>query len=709
MHDGQATGYEEPTVLHAGRVAGSLPVETLKWLLVLAVVLTFIAVQGSYPALTGYPAGWQLPMSDWLNTAMAWFVDETKPFFRAVAALMLYPMNWSISLLNWLPWPVICVVVVLIAYRAGKIRLAVFTGAALAYVLVVGLWPDTMNSLALVAVSVPLAISIGFGLGVLGYFSPRAERLLQPMMDVTQTVPAFAYLLPILILFGFGPVVGLIAGVIYAFPPMVKNTIIGLREVPSDIIESGLMSGATPVQLFFQVRCAAGLRQILLGVNQTTMAALSMIIIASIIGGSADIGWRVLQSLRKAEFGESLVSGIVIALLAMILDRITHGLALREPEMLQQRGFAARYRFSLTMTAAIVLTLAASQVSPALQNWPREWTVDLAGPLNRAITWFVVAAKPALDAVKNLVIFVLVLPLKIGLNKTISPFTWGFVLHTWHTLAYLVTLAAGALLAHRSGHRGAAICVLTLGLIFYFGMTSLTWPGLTLLIVYFGYRSGGMRLAVGAAGAMAFILLSGSYDKAVLSLQLCGLAVAVSFLLGTFLGIIAAENDRFSQILRPLNDTLQTMPPFVLLIPIIMIFKIGDFSALLAIISYAIVAPIRYTEYGIRNVPKEVVEASVSMGCTPFQLLRYTKIPLAMPNIMLGLNQAIMFGISMLVISALVGTTDLGQVIYVGLSKGNFGIGFLAGIAMAVIAILSDQFCRAWQRRISASLAGDQA
>ena len=694
--------------MHDGQAAGPVPSETLKWLLVLAVILAFIALQGLYPALTSYPAGWQLPMSDWFNSAMTWFVDHTKPFFRAVSALMLYPMNGAIAVLNGLPWPVICAVSVLIAFRAGKVRLAVFTAASLAYVLAVGLWPDTMNSLALVAVSVPLAIGVGFGLGVLGYFSSRAERFLQPLMDVTQTVPAFAYLLPILILFGFGPVVGLIAGVIFAFPPMVRNTIIGLREVPSDIIESGQMSGATPVQLFFQVRCAAGLRQILLGVNQTTMAALSMIIIASIIGGSADIGWRVLSSLRKAEFGESLVAGIVIALLAMILDRITHGLALREPEMLEQRGFFARHRFSLTLAAAVAVTLAASRLWPALQTWPSNWTVDPSGPLNAAITWFVVAAKPILDAFKNFVIFAFVLPIKIGLIKTVSPFTWGFALQTWHMVAYLAMLAVGAWFAHRSGNRGAAVLVLTLGLVFFFGLTNLTWPGLTLLIVYFGYRSGGARLAAGAAAAMAFILLTGSYDKAVLSLQLCGLAVAVSFLLGTLLGIIAAENDRFSQILRPINDTLQTMPPFVLLIPIIMIFKIGEFSALLAIISYAIVAPIRYTEYGIRNVPKEVVEASVSMGCTRFQLLRYTKIPLAMPNIMLGLNQAIMFGISMLVISALVGTADLGQVIYVGLSKGNFGIGFVAGIGMAVIAILADQFCRAWQRRISSSMAGDR-
>ena len=619
---------------------------------------------------------------------------------------MGFPMRWIAGLLAWLPWVATATFLVLVAYRAGTMRLALFTGAALLYVLVMGLWTDTMNSLSLVAVSVPLAVAIGFGLGVLGYLSPRVERGLIPLMDFTQTVPAFAYLLPILILFGFGPVVGLIAGVIFAFPPMVKNTIIGLREVPSDIIESGLMSGATPVQLFFLVRCTAGLRQILLGVNQTTMAALSMIIIASIIGGSADIGWRVLSTLRKAEFGGSLVAGIVIALLAMILDRITYGLATREPDMRADTGFLSRHRFALTLGLGSLAAIALGQLVPQLQVWPAEWTFDPSGPLNDGIAGFVVMAKPVLDLVKNFVIFTLILPLKIGLQNVVSPYTWGFQPTMWHGGLYVALILAAASYAWLAGRSGLAIASLSLGLIFFFGLTNLTWPGLCLMLTWTAYRSGGARLAAGTGAVLAFILVSGSYEKSVLSLQLCGLAVVVSFLFGSALGILAAENDRASKILRPIADTLQTMPPFVLLIPILMIFKIGEFSALLAIISYAVVAPFRYTEYGIRNVPKEVVEASISLGCTPMQLLIQTKIPLAMPNIMLGLNQAIMFGISMLVVSALVGTDDLGQVIYIGLSKGNFGLGFLAGLAMAAIAILADRFCRAWQRRIEESLSG---
>ncbi len=679
------------------------------WIGVLAMVLLLALLQFRLPDLTSYPATWQLPFTDWLNGVMGFVVGHTKPFFRFFSMIMGYPMTWVSQLLNWLPWSATAVVAVLIAHRAGKAPLAGFVGLSVLYVLTVGLWPDTMNSLALVAVSVPLAIALGFGLGVLGYFSVRVERVLMPLMDITQTIPAFAYLLPILILFGFGPVVGMIAGVIFAFPPMVKNTIIGLREVPSDIIESGQMSGATPMQLFFLVRCAAGLRQILLGVNQTTMAALSMIIIASIIGGSADIGWRVLSTLRKAEFGQSLISGIVIALLAMILDRITHGLAVREPELLRQRSFLARHRFALTLALGLCAALALAQISPWTRAWPREWTFDPSGPMNAGIEWFVVSAKPVLDSVKSFVIFALVLPMKIGLLNVVSPYTWGFAPQPWHAVLYIALIAAGAGLALRKGRSGLAVLVLSFGLIYFFGLTGLTWPGMSLLVICFAARAGGARLGLGAAAAMAFILVSGSYDKSVLSLQLCGLAIVISFVLGSALGILAAENDRFSQIMRPINDTLQTMPPFVLLIPIIMIFKIGEFSALLAIISYAVVAPFRYTEYGIRNVPQEVIEAARSMGCTRMQLLLHAKIPLAMPNIMLGLNQAIMFGISMLVITALVGTDELGQVIYIGLSKGNFGIGFLAGIAMAVIAILADRICRAWQMRIEASLSGGRS
>ena len=189
-----------------------------------------------------------------------------------------------------------------------------------------------------------------------------------------------------------------------------------------------------------------------------------------------------------------------------------------------------------------------------------------------------------------------------------------------------------------------------------------------------------------------------------LSVYLCSIAVIISFILGAGLGIWAAGNDTVSAILRPINDTLQTMPLFVILIPFVMVFKIGEFTALLAIIAYAIVPAIRYTEHGLRNLPEGVIEAARMMGCTKRQLLWSVKIPLALPVMMLGLNQTIMYGIAMLVIAALVGTNGLEQVVYIGLSDGNFGVGLIAGMALAIIAMIADRMTQAWSRNQQSDL-----
>ena len=184
-----------------------------------------------------------------------------------------------------------------------------------------------------------------------------------------------------------------------------------------------------------------------------------------------------------------------------------------------------------------------------------------------------------------------------------------------------------------------------------------------------------------------------------LTVYLASAAVFLSFVLGASLGILAANSDRFSAFIRPINDTLQTMPLFVFLIPAIMFFLVGEFSALLAIIMYAVVPSIRYTEFGLRHVDPEVVEAAESMGCTRAQILWQVKLPLALPEIMLGLNQTIMFGLAMLVIAALVGTQGLGQLVYEGVTKANFGWGVISGGGIALIAMITDRIIQAWSAR----------
>ena len=195
-----------------------------------------------------------------------------------------------------------------------------------------------------------------------------------------------------------------------------------------------------------------------------------------------------------------------------------------------------------------------------------------------------------------------------------------------------------------------------------------------------------------------FMLSAGVWEEAMTSVYMCLAAVVACLLVGGATGILASQNNRVSNFIRPINDTLQTMPLFVILIPFLMFFQIGEFTSFLAIVAYAIVPVIRYTEHGLRNVPTEVVEAAQAMGCTRRQLLWEVKMPLAIPEIMLGLNQTVMFALAMLVITALVGSRGLGQSVYIALSAADAGKGIVAGLGMALIAIIADQIIQSWSK-----------
>lgn len=673
---------------------------SLHWLGVIAVTLVCLALQREWVWMAEYPKDLILPLSDWLNAVMDWIVDYFGWFFLGISWALEWPIKAVRFILNALPWSVTTFLFCTVAWAASGWKLAAFTLFSMLYMLVIGYWSESMNTLSLVTISVPLAILVGFAFGVWGFFSDRAARVITPMLDVLQTVPSFAYLLPILMLFGFGTVVGLIASVLYSFPPMVRNTIVGLRGVSPEIIESALMSGATPGQLFWQVRVPSSLKQILLGVNQATMASLSMVIIASIIGGTADIGWEVLSQIRKAQFGESLLAGMVIALMAMVIDRITAGLAARsgdyDPE---NKTFAQKHRYWITAAFGAVTFFVLAQIAGILNEWPQAWEISPAKAMNDGLTYLVVNFRDEIEAVKKFAFFFVMLPAKIGLQSAVSPFTWGFELTLVHKVAYAVGIVALALWAAYRGRTQVAILILILAILLYFGLTGIPWPALLLICAVAGWKVGGRVLGLGTALGLGFIVITGIWPEAMLSIYLCGIAVLISFVLGTAIGIWAAHNDRFSAIIRPFNDTLQTMPLFVLLIPFVMVFKIGEFTALLAIIAYAIVPAIRYSEHGLRSLPATVIEAATMIGATRRQMLWQVKIPLALPVMMLGLNQTIMYGIAMLVIAALVGTNGLEQIVYIGLSDGNFGVGIIAGIGMAIIAIITDRMTNAWSRR----------
>jgi len=662
------------------------------------VALLVLFGKGLGPLVT-FPDAMVIPVTDPMNIAMRWFVDTFGWFFKAIAWLFDWPILFAKMLLHSLPWAAWFVLAIYAALRAGGVGLAIFTALSLLYMVTFGFWTQSMNSFALVVVSIPLAVILGFAVGTWGFKSDRAYRVIMPVLDLMQTVPAFAYLLPILLLFGFGTTVGLVASILFAFPPMVRNTIIGLRGVPDEVIESGLMSGATPSQLFWSVRAPTAQRQILLGVNQTTMASLSMVIIASIIGGTNDIGWEVLSTIRKAQFGESLLAGIVIALMAMILDRITWGFAVRtnDTSAPSKNGWKVCAAF---FVAALIL----AYLIPALREGPEEWVINPAPAMNASLEWLFVEFRTTLEAIKTTALFYIMLPIKIGLSQAVSPFTWGFAMTPVITIGYAVMALAIAGYLVMRGKQQKALGIILFSLVLYVGLTGLSWLALCAIILALAWQAGGRVLALWISSGLAFLLLTGIWEPSVVSLYLCGVGVLIAFSLGSAIGVWASENNTVSRIVRPVIDTLQTMPLFVILIPFVMVFKIGEFTALLAIIVYAIVPAIRYTEHGLRNLSKDVIEAATAIGTTRRQLLWQVKLPLAVPSIMLGLNQTIMFGISMLVITALVGTDDLGQQIYIGLGDGDFGVGMTAGIGMAIIAMTADRITQGFSRQVQARL-----
>ncbi|WP_170607046.1 ABC transporter permease [Ruegeria arenilitoris] len=641
-----------------------------------------LVLEGVAPWLIQWPAAWELPATQWVGNFLDWSLNAIKPFARLFSDVMAYPMNWANFVLSNTPWPILIGLVTAMGWYLGGLPMAALGFLGLSFVLASGYWAESMNTLALVAVSVPVALILGGAIGILANEVPKVKSFVQAVLDVMQTVPTFAYLTPLLLLFGFGPVVGLIASAIYAAPPMARNVMLGLERVDPEIKEAAIMSGGTRFQQLFQVEIPAAATQIMVGVNQCLMAALSMVIIAAVIGGFNDIGWEVLLTMRKAQFGESLLAGLVIVVFAVVIDRMSGTLATERKRYDQKVGWAM-----LAFAAAFTAVFWARLPNPA--------DLTLLDPVAQAVdnglTTFTQNNGPWLDALKNNSLFYVLLPLRIGLDQAVLPFTWGFQWTAQMSYGLFVFGAVIALVFAWRGHlTGGLLALILIGML-ETGVSNLPWPFVLTGAAALGWVAGGSRLAVLVVALLSTILASGLWERALLSLYLSGAAVFFCAVFGGLIGLACAVWEPIWKIVRPICDMLQTIPLFVFLIPVLMVFQIGEFSAFLAICAYAIVPMIRYTRHGLVNTPDEMMEAAISSGATDWQIMRDVRAPYAAPTILLGLNQTILYAFAMLVIAALIGTTGLGQSIYLALGQADVGLGISAGAAMAILALVADR------------------
>ena len=260
-----------------------------------------------------------------IETAIDWLTSNYSGFFDGINNGMTAAINGVESFWLWLPFYVVIALFVLLAWRKAGLYNALFTLLGLIFIYAAGFWTETIQTFSLVLTAAIIALALGIPLGIWTAKSQAVEHIIRPMLDFMQTMPAFVYLIPAVLLFGLGTFPGVFATIIFAMPPVVRLTSLGIKQVPEDIVEATKAFGATPKQLLIKVQLPLAMPTILAGVNQTIMMALSMVVIASMIGAKG-LGEIVLQGISQLQIGLGFESGLAVVLLAIILDRITQNL-----------------------------------------------------------------------------------------------------------------------------------------------------------------------------------------------------------------------------------------------------------------------------------------------------------------------------------------------------------------------------------------------
>ncbi len=273
-----------------------------------------------------FPEMVYIPLNKWIDVAVEWVTIKGEVIFDTIGEILLVPMLALERLLLWLPWFVIIILIMVLAWRAKGWKMALGILVGMVFIGSLGLWELSMKTLAIVIAATLLAILFGVPIGIASAQSDRIKSIVRPILDMMQTMPSFVYLIPALMLFGLGKVPALISTFIYAVPPVIRLTDLGIRQVAEDVIEAAKAFGATSRQLLFKVQIPLATPTIMAGVNQTIMMALSMVVIASMIGAGG-LGTEVLNGIARLEVGRGFNGGISIVIMAVIIDRLTQSLA----------------------------------------------------------------------------------------------------------------------------------------------------------------------------------------------------------------------------------------------------------------------------------------------------------------------------------------------------------------------------------------------
>ena len=551
-----------------------------------------------------------------------------------------------------LPWTIVAAAAVILGYKLNGRGLAIFAAITMIYISVFGQWEPSMQTLSFVMVAAPISFSLGLVFGIWTYRSKRVEAILNPILNVMQTMPHYAYLVPIMVLFGIGDHAGAIATIIFATPPMVRLTLLGLRKVSPEVIEAGKMSGCNDFQLLFKVLIPTARRDILIGVNQVIMQCLAMAVIASFIGARG-LGWNLLLALNQLRIGLALEAGVCISLIAVLLDKMSLAWANKQTDYFANLTFLQRHKYGLFFVGAVIVGLILASVGSVIFKAGFNYLYEV--PHNKGIST---------EAFWN-----------AGVDWVWDTFFYQLkIFNTWLIVDVLQPMRA---------------VYLRMPIVATF-----------VLVMGTGYIIGGIRSALVVGGFTLFIALSPWWDRALVTAYMATFGVIVSAIIGTIVGSLCAQHKHSAKFILAICDILQTFPSFVYLIPVMMLFGVTDTSVLIAVIIYATIPATRYTVEGLRSVPPALQDAGSMSGVTRLQRLFKIEYPLAFPHIMLGINQTVVFALFMVIIGAMIGTEDLGQYILKALSdlKGG-GKGLILGLCVAFIGLAVDNLIRTWAEK----------
>ena len=625
---------------------------TTAYALFAAAVLLVLA-KTVLPAGLIRPPDWLvLSFADWINAAFAFMRDDlglihvTRAFAVGVEWLLDVTANLLYGKNRWprigpLPLAVVAISAFMIGYVLKGWRLAILSGGTFVWIAALGQWKWAMETLSVIVVAAPIAVLLGLLLGIAAWRRKWVEDTLNPILNVAQSLPHFAYMVPVVVFIGVGPKAGAIVTIIFATPPMIRMTLLGLKKVPPEVIESGKMCGSTNWQLLRHVRVPTARTEILVGVNQVIMQCLAMVVLASFIG-MPGLGQKLLQLLQALKIGRSFEIGVTIVLIAVMLDRCSKAWAEKQPVHFERgTSFWQRHRLFLTWAGLVAFALLLASFWPPAHEIKRTQAFTISKELDLAADWVITMIKPATDWLRAFLIVNVLIPMR-------DAYLW---------LPYTAVLA---------------------------------------LVAGLGWLIGGLRSAAICFAFVALIAMSGWWDRALITAYMVSFAVIVAALIGLPLGIWASLSERRSNAVLLVCDTAQTFPSFIYLIPVVMLFGVNDVAAIGAVVVFGMVPMTRYTIEGLRNVPPALVEAAKMTGASHRQQMWTVKLPLALPTIMVGVNQTVMFSLFMVIIAAFIGTQDLGQEMQRALSSTDVGKGLVLGLCVAFMGLMVDHLVLRW-------------